>query len=330
MNEVIKRVAIVIIVIISIVVFGTAGFIYLEDLSFIDALYMTIITISTVGFGLVKPLTSAGKIFVILLILGGVSTVAYAVSTLLHLTLEEVFGEYFGRRRMLKQIERLKEHYIIAGYGRVGNQVAIEFAKAGRKFVVIENNPEKIEDLLNEGVLFIDGDATDDEILLKAGVKYAKGLIAALNTDADNVFITLSTKGLNDNITIVARANTPEAEAKLRAAGADKVISPYLIGARRMAAMLLQPVVSDYLDLVTHGEKLEYRLEELKIKENSPLNAVSIEDASIRQKTGALVLAIKREDKLNTNPKPDYRIMKGDSLVVLGTSDQLKSINEMI
>lgn len=331
MNQAKKRLVLVIFILLAVITYGTIGFVLFEKLSLLDALYMTVITVSTVGFGLIKPLTNTGKIFVIFLILGGVSTVAFGVSSLLQFTLEDILDEYFfRRRRMRRQIEKLEDHFIIAGYGRVGNQVAIQFAKSQKTFVVIENDSEKINDLLNEGVLFIEGNATENETLLKAGVKKAKGLIAALNTDADNVFIALTAKGLNKDIYIVARANKPEAEAKLKAAGADKVISPYLIGARRMAAMLIQPVVSDYLDLITHEEKLEYRLEELKIEQSSKLDNVSIENAHIRKRTGALVLAIKRDSKLNTNPLPDYIIKTGDSLVALGTSDQLEKLSELI
>jgi voltage-gated potassium channel len=231
---------------------------------------------------------------------------------------------------MQRAIEKLSNHYIIAGYGRVGTQIAIEFAKAKQTFVVAENDPDRVSELLNVGVLFIEGDATDDETLLKAGVERAKGLIAALNTNADNVFITLSARGLNKDLFIVARANTPDAEAKLKAAGANKVISPYLIGARRMAAMVLKPVVSDYLDLVTHGEIVEYRLEELSIKEGSSLHNVSIEDAHIRQKTGSLVLAVKRNGNLNTNPTPDYVLKISDKIVVIGTSGQLESLEKLL
>lgn len=322
----IKRFLAVIIILSLVVIYGTTGFMLIQKLSFIDALYMTFITVTTVGFGLLKPLDSIGKIFVITLVIGGVSTVGFAISTLVQYSVEGFLNDYFGRRRMRRQIEKLAGHYIIAGYGRVGHQIAIEFAKAKKKFLVIENDSEKINELLNEGVLFIEGDATQDETLIAAGVNDAKGLIAAINTDADNVFIVLTARGLNKDMTIVARANTPDAEPKLRSAGADKVISPYYIGARRMAALLIQPVVSDYLDLVTHGDVLAYRLEEFKIREGSKLDDKSIEDIHIRRTTGALVLAIKRDGELNTNPKPDYTLKAGDSLVALGTTEQVEKL----
>lgn len=321
-----RRILFIILTLSAVLVFGTAGFTFFLKLSFIDSLYMTVITISTVGYGLIKPLTSPSqKIFVIILILGGVSTVAYLVSTLFQFTLEEYFGR---RKRMQKQIQKLSNHYIIAGYGRVGKQIAIEFAKAKKEFVVIEKNEEMIKDLLNEGIYYIEGDATEDDTLIRAGIENAVGLTAALNSDADNVFMTLSAKTLNKNLTIVARANTQEAEAKLKAAGADRVISPSLIGARRMASMLLSPFISDYLDLISHSEKIEYRLEELTIEKNSTLADLSLESAAIRQKTGALVLSVKRGDKVNTNPDPSETLKPGDNLVVIGTSEQLQNLSK--
>jgi voltage-gated potassium channel len=325
-----KRFLAVLIIIALVIIYGTAGFMLIQKLSFIDSLYMTFITMTTVGFGLIKPLSSIGKIFVITLIIAGVSVVGFTVSVLVQYSVEGFLSDYFGRRRMNKHIEKLSGHYIIAGYGRVGHQIAIEFAKAKKKFVVIENDPEKINELVNESVLFIEGDATQDDILIEAGVKEAKGLIAALNTDADNVFIILTARGLSKDIKVVARASTAEAEPKLISAGANRVISPYSIGARRMAALLLQPVVSDYLDLVTHGDVLAYRLEEFKINEGSQLDDKSIEDIHIRRKTGALVLAIKRDGELNTNPKPDYALKANDRLVALGTSDQLEELEKLV
>ena len=331
MKSLIRRISLIIALLFAVVFIGITGFMLIEDLSLIDSAYMTLITISTVGFGLVEPLSNEGKVFVIFLIIGGVSLVAFGVTSILQITLQNLFEDYFmRRRRMRKLISKLSGHYVIAGYGRVGKQLATEFEKASKDFVVIESNTEETKELLDKGILFIEGDATQDEVLEKTGLEKAKGLIAALNMDSDNVFITLSAKGVNKNLIVIARANTPHSQNKLKAAGANRVISPYLIGARRMAALLLQPVVSDYLDLVMHGEGIEFKLEELEIQDKSSLNNKSIQDSHIRKNTGALVLAIKREEDLNTNPQPEYVLKPKDKAVVIGTAGQLENLHKHI
>lgn len=324
-----NRLRVVALILAVVVIIGTAGFWLIEHIPLLDALYMTVITVSTVGYKEIVPLSSGGKIFAIFLITIGVGTVFYAVGTFINVTIQEYLRHTFGRRRMEKKIEKVSGHYIIAGYGRVGKNVAEEFVKAGKDFVVVENDPEQIAELEEKGVIFIEGDATNDDILAKAGIKRAEGLVAAIRSDAENVFIVLSGRRANPKLFIVARANTIEAIDKLKAAGADRVVSPAIIGGRRMAALLLRPVVSDYLDLVSHGERLEYRLEEIELREGSPLDDKTISEADVRGKTGAMILAVKSAEKLNTNPPVDTLLKARDLLIVIGTDSQLKELEKL-
>lgn len=313
-----------------VVAIGTSGYIIIEKAPFLDALYMTIITVATVGYREVFPLSSAGKIFTIFLIPIGVGTVFYGIGTFVSIVVQDFLQQNIvGRRRMKKTIEKYSNHFIVAGFGRVGSNVAHEFVVAKQPFVVIENDPQLIPDIQEHGYVFIEGDATDDEVLLKAGVEKAKGLVAAIHSDADNVFIVLSARRMNPKIFIVARANSLQTVDKLKTAGADRVVSPAVIGGRRMAAWLLRPVVSDYLDLVSHGAKLEYRLEEIQISPDSELGNKTIGGSDIRGKTGATVLAIKSEDKINTNPSIKTELKTGDLLIVIGTDEQLKELEQM-
>ncbi len=324
------RLKVVLALLLTVVAGGTIGYMIIEGAPFLDALFMTVITVATVGYNEVFPLGAAGKIFTIILIPIGVGTVFYGIGTFISVAVQDFLEQNIvGRRRMEKKIEKLADHYIVAGFGRVGANVAHEFIAAKKPFVVIENDPQSILDLQEQGYIFIEGDATDDEVLFKAGIKKAKGLVAALHSDADNVFVVLSARDMKSDIFLVARANSLQAVDKLRTAGADRVVSPSVIGGRRMAAWLLRPIVSDYLDLVSHGAKLEYRLEEIMVSASSKLENRSIGEADIRGKTGALILAIKRGDKINTNPAIKTVVKADDLLIVIGTDEQLKSLEEM-
>ncbi|RJQ31549.1 MAG: potassium channel protein [Actinobacteria bacterium] len=328
--DILKRSAIIFTVLLVVLILGTVGNMLIVGLTFVDALYMTVITITTVGFGLERPLNASGKIFTIFLIFGGVGTATYAVTSVVQFIVQGYFRDILGRRKMTNQISKLKDHYIICGFGRIGQNIIKELVKNKKKFVVVEKNPEIVTDVQEAGYLVVEGDATDDAILESTNIKEAKGLVAALDDDADNVFIALSARRLKATIFIIARANAEETEGKLLAAGADRVVSPSIIGGRRMAATLLKPAILDYLDYVTHSEELEYHLEELKVMPGSKIADVSIADSHIRKNTGALVLAIKRGEELNTNPSTDTVILAGDNLIVLGTGDQLKSLSNVV
>jgi len=317
--------------VILILISGIAGYRLIEGWSFFDAFYMTIITVSTVGYKEVAPLSLGGKIFTLILIVGGVGTVVYALGIMVEFLVEGHFTGILGRRRMRKQIEKLKNHYIICGFGRVGEQISKELESASVPFVIIDNNAERISKCEQENLLNIEGDASEDQILEAAGLKKAKGLIAVVDNDADNVMVTLSAKGLNPEIFVVARAEYEESERKLKKAGANRVVSPSTIGGRRMAALLLKPLVCDYLDVVAHGENILFQLEETEIKQDAKIANMSIKNAGVRDKTGVLIMAVKKGDgKIITNPPPSVVLEAKDRLVVMGTKEQLEKWQSII
>lgn len=313
-----------------VIILGTLGYTWIEHWGLLDALYMTIITIATVGFHEVRELSSAGKIFTIFLIIGGVGTAGYTLGSLIEVMLEGYLGDIIGGRRMKRKIAELKNHYIVCGFGRVGQQVAREFKRAGAPFIVLDSNPEVKDRMDAEGVLYIQGDASDEEVLKEAGINRAKGLITAVDSDADNVYVTLTARVLRPDLFIIARTNLEGSEEKLKRAGANRVVSPYSIGGRRMASMLLKPVVSDFLDTALKGERLEFQLEEVDIKEGSPLEGLTIKEANIRGECGALVLSIHRKSgRFDTDVGPNSKIEPGDKLVVIGTREQLEKLERM-
>lgn len=323
-----RRIVIVLFILLILIVAGPAGYMLIEEMSYSEALYMTVITISTVGFHEVRPLSTAGMYYTIVIILIGVSALYFLVASLIIYTLKEVFRETFGRRRMDLRIRKLEGHYIICGYGRVGEVVADTMAESGVDFVVVEKDPARIGDAVDRGFLHIEGDATETSTLEQAGVRRAKGLVCALENDADNLFTALSARTLNKDIIIVTRCVSSDSIEKLEYAGADRVISPYEISGRRMATFLLKPGVYDYLDLVAHGTSLEYRLEELFIEPGSAIDGRTIGELDIKARTGALVLAVRKSesDSLNTNPDKNTRIDAGDMIVALGTEKDLAGL----
>ncbi len=310
---------------------GVIGYLYLEKISFLDACYMTLITISTVGFKEVKPLSTEGKIFTMVLIVAGVGVLFYTLGTAIEFFFEGHLTGFLELRRRRKMINHLVNHYIVCGYGRVGEQVAKELKKNKAPFVVIDIDSEKIEKCKKEGFLYLFGNASKEEMLIQAGVKKAKGLVAAVDTDADNVFVVLTARVLNPNLFIVARANEEETEEKLLKAGANRVVSPAVIGGRRMSNLLIRPLVCDYLDIVTHGHELEFQLEEQIISPNSILCGKSISENKLREKTGVLILAVKKKaGEFNTNPAPTTLLESGDTIVVMGTKGQLESLQNLL
>lgn len=314
-----------------ILVLGTAGYHFIEGWSFLDGFYMTLITISTVGFREVAPLTPLGKFFTAAIILAGISTAAYTLATVIEFMVEGHFSGLVGRRTMEKKVLQLENHYIICGYGRVGRQIAKELKSSNVPLVIIDHNPDSLEVCRKDSQLYIEGNAANDDVLKKAKIDEARGLVAASDSDPDNVFITLSARGLSSKLLIVARASQEGSFEKLRKAGANRVISPYLIAGRRMASLLLRPLVTDYLDIVTYAENLEFTLEEVEINSRSAISNLSIKDSNIRDKAGALVLAIrKKSGDIVANPSVDTLIEPGDKLVVMGTANQLKALERLV
>lgn len=309
---------------------GTVGYMLLEGWTLVDSVYMTVITLSTVGFGEVRPLGPAGRIFTAVLILVGVGSAAYVFSSLADYIIDGELHGSIQRRRMQRKIDALNNHFIICGYGRVGRQVVRELDTAGADMVIIDSRSSIFDDIDERRYFFVVGDASDDDVLRQAGVERAKGLVAATGNDADNVFITLSARAINRSLTIVARGILADAERKLRKAGADQVILPHAIGGRRIAGVLLQPTVVDFLDVVMHSGDLELWLEEIRLSAGSQLCRQTVGQARVRTETGANVLAIKTAaGKLLTHVTADYRLAEGDVLVSLGTRQQLQALSDL-
>ena len=309
-----------------VMVAGTLGYIVL-GFGLLDSLYQTVTTISTVGFREVHPLTASGKVFTMGLILVGVGTALYTFTVLLETLIEGHVHNLLGRRRMERDISKLSGHVIVCGWGRVGRVIADRVSRADQGIVVIDRNPDRLEAVPH---LRVQGDVTEDEILLQAGIDRARVLVAAVDTDADNLYVTLSSRALRPDLVIIARARTEAAEAKLRRAGADRVVNPQRIGGDRMAAFAMQPNVVDFLDVVMHDGSLEFRLEEVAVPVDSPLAGSSLAAAQIRERTGAMILAMRPPDgRFVTNPGPETVVQPEHTLIAMGTVTQLAALAAM-
>lgn len=325
-----KRILVLAGILFTIVIIGTGGFMMLEDNSVLDAFFMSVVLISTVGIG-TSPVTAAGKMLAVFLIVSGVGTLFYAFGTLLEFLVGGYLADLLEERSMKKKISELSDHYLVCGFGRVGEQVAREFVRTSVEFVIVDSNPDSIAHCREHGYLHIEGNAADDDILRSAGITRARGLVACVDSDADNVFVTLSARVIAPNLLIVARANFEESKSKLEKAGADKVVSPYAIGGREMATMMLRPMISDYFDVVTGGGELELRVEQLKLPPESPAIGKSIRDLRIRQQTGAAVLAVRKPGgDFNTNPDPDILLERNDIIITAGTPTEILSLEELL
>lgn len=311
---------------------GVIGYMFFEGWSFMEALYMTVITLTTVGYREVRDLDTTGQLWTMALLITGVGTLFYAAVSAVELAVEGAVQGYFERRRMRARIDKLNGHYVLCGFGRVGHQVAREFTRDGVPFVTVDNDPQKIEKCLAEGYLAMLGEASDDANLEEAGVQRARGLVAAVNSDAANVFVVLSAREINPGLHIVARASSDESAAKLKIAGADRTLSPYAVGGRRLASLATQPLIVDFLDIVTHGEKgIEFRLEEFSVPKESPLANQTIAQLQIGDKTGAMVLAIRTyEGRFDTTPSAQDTIRPNDTLIVLGTREQVTRLEALM
>jgi voltage-gated potassium channel len=319
------------IILIAIALIGIIGYEFIEKWSFLDSTYMVITTLFTVGYQEVQPPSSAGKIFTMFIIVGGVGSAIYAAGQAVEIIVEGEMSGYRKRRRMDKKISEMKNHYIICGFGRVGHQVAQAFETSRIPYVVIDSKKETLEELEMKSVPSIIGDATSDSVLVEAGILSAKGLIACSDSDVANVYVTLSARVLNPQLNIVARAGYKDTEKKLIMAGANRVISPYFISGIRMAALATQPVASDFLDLVTHGGQIDFKLYEMPVPEGSPLIDTSIAEAEIRAKSGALILAVRKGDGVfDLQPQAGSTISKDDVLVVIGTQVQFETLEKML
>lgn len=321
-----KKLKTVVLIILSIFFTGTIGFHILEDITLLDSFYMTIITISTVGYREVKELSPNGKIFTSFLILFGVSTVAYGYSVITSIIIEGELKQVWIFRRKKKMLEKLKNHYIICGYGRMGSYICKKLREEKIPFVVIDKNQSLQSHLDNEDYLYIIDDSSREEVLTLAGVERAKGLITVVSSDADNVYIVLTARQLNPNLYIIARAAEESSEQKMYKAGADKVISPYTIGGERMALAVLKPNVLDFIEIAVggKGQKGVLKMEEILVSEKSRLVGKTIMESQIREITGSIIIAVKKSDgRMEFNPKPKYKINAGDVFIALGSNEHL-------
>lgn len=322
-----RRLGGALILLLVVIVVGTVGY-WLLGFGAVDALYQTITTVATVGFREVEPLSTIGKFFTMALILFGVGATLYAFSVLIETLLEGRLLDLLGRRRMQRTIGSMHDHVIICGWGRVGKAIAAEVAEAGRDLVVIDIDESRLADT---DLAAICGDATDDAILIAAGIERASALVAAVDVDASNSFITLGARAMRPDLFIVSRARSVDSEEKLRRAGADRVVNPQNIGGARMAAFVLHPHVAEFLDVVMHERNLEFRLEELPITAGSPLVGTTLRETHLRDRTGALVLAVRRADgTFATNPSPDTLLEAGQVLIAIGTGDELDAVSALL
>lgn len=308
---------------------GTAGYMLVEGWSAWDAFYMTVTTVATVGFREIHPLTFAGQVFTILLIFGGVGTAFYTVTLLATIVVEGGLHRRFERRRVTRMLEQIKDHFIVCGYGRIGGIITAELNQQGVPLVVVERNPERVREATDRGWLAIEADASREDVLARAGIHRARGLIAAVGTDAENVFAVLTARVMRPDLFIIARVEADDAEPKLRRAGADRVISPYHIGANHMVQTALRPAVVDFVHLATSSERLDLTMEQVHIHEKSALAGQTIVGADIRQKFGVIIVGIKRAGgAMEFNPPAEAVMQAGDELVVLGRTESVKALEK--
>jgi len=310
---------------------GTLGFIFIEGYPPFDAFYMTIITISTVGYAEVHPLSHAGRVFNSFLIFFGVTIMLLAVGGMTQAIIELELNQYFGKRRNKKMIDKLHDHYIICGFGRVGRGAAAELQRAGVPFVVVDKNEDRAEWAMKEGMLAALADATDDETLRDAGVLRAKGLIATLQSDADNLFVILSAKALKPSLVVSARVAAEQTERKMRLAGADYVFAPYDMTGYRMAQVMLKPHVFQFIDFTTKNMGLDVGIEQVQVGVSSEFASRSLQELQLRRELGVIVLAIRKSDgRMLFNPPAEASIEGGDYLIVMGEPANLQRLEQRL
>jgi len=327
-----RRIVILVMVLMVVLAGGTAGFVLIEGWTVFDGLYMTVTTLTSIGYGETHPLTTRGRIFNLGLIAVGFTTLFALIGTLTQALIELEMG-VFKERRMDRKLSKIKDHFIVCGVGRVGRAVAREFDNAGVAYVIIEGDAARAKWALEHDVLLVLGDATREDVLHKAGVERARGLVAAVSGDAQNIYITLTARELNPGMKIVARAAEEDAEKSLRRAGADMIISPYSYTGHRIAQALLRPNVVDFLDTLVgpgHAREMSLHMEELRVGESSALSGKSLKDAGISRSLGVVILALKREGKgLAFNPSFDERLAQGDYLIAVGENAGLKKLESL-
>jgi voltage-gated potassium channel len=311
----------------AVIASGTLGYVIIEGWSAWDAFYMTVTTVATVGYREVNPLSRAGQVFTVGLVIGGVGAALYAFSAVTAFVVEGGWRTYLEERRYTRMIDALSEHYVLCGYGRIGSIIAREFQRQRIPFVVVDRNPDTVRRAGDAGYLAIEGDASREETLRRAHIDRARGLVAAVGTDAENVYSVLTARVLKPELFVIARAESEDSIAKLKRAGADRVISPYQIGAVQMAQTALRPAVVDFVEIATSSDNLELSMEQVKICERSSLDGRSLANAELRQRFGVVVVGIQRAGgRMEFNPSPDMVMRADDHLVVLGNAANLKQL----
>ena len=310
---------------------GTAGYMFIEGWPFIDALYMTVITLATVGFREVHELSLPGRIFTMVLIIVGVGFVFYLAGGIIQFMVEGRIRDILGRRKLEKELRKQKDHYIICGFGRVGSSICDLLASKPLGMVVIERNPERIARASDRHLLYVSGEATEEENLILAGVERARGLLAVLKTDTDNVYVTLTARQLNPKLFIIARGGEEKSENKLLAAGANRVVSPYLMGAHRIAQTILRPTVTDFLELTLVEKGRNIQMEEMPVDASSKLIDVALQDSRIRKDLDLIIVAVRKpEGQMLFNPSSQTKLQGGDMVVAIGEKQNLERLEKIL
>jgi voltage-gated potassium channel len=314
-----------------ILVVGTAGFVVIEGYSWFDGFYMTLTTITTVGYEEVRPLSHSGRVFNSFLILFGVTAMFLALGAMTQTIIELELQDQYGKRRKRRMIEQMHDHFIICGFGRVGRNASYEFQRAGVPFLVIDRNEQRVAKAESSGMLAIAADATRDDSLREAGVLRARGLIAALPSDAENLFIILSARTLNPKLTVVTRASEEEAEEKLRRAGADTVFTPYAVTGRQLADSLLRPHVVEFMDFARSNMGRKVTMEQVCVAPNTEFTKKTFGQLLELRRSGVIVLAIRRQGgETIFNPPPEFEISAGDFLIVMGDRSNLQKLEQIL
>jgi voltage-gated potassium channel len=320
-----------IIILLMVLFMGTAGYMLVEKWNVLDALYMTVITITTVGYREVGTVSKAGRVFTIFIIFTGMGIIAYILGMVAQAMVDLQIREIFGRRKLGKKIQSLKDHYIICGYGRIGKIICKELTANTIPTVVIDSASDIDTSLEGEGIPFIHDDATGENVLMAAGIERAKGLISVVASDADNLFITMTARVLKPELFILARADGEHTEKKLLRAGANKVAMPYLIGGHKMAQSIIKPAVTDFLEFTVHNRDMGLEMGELLVGEKSRLNGLTLIDSGIRKEMDVIIVAIRCDDgQMRFNPSSETRIRAGDTLIALGKSHDLEKLASIL
>jgi voltage-gated potassium channel len=324
------RLKVALLTVAAVIAFGTVGYRVIEGWPWFESLYLTTLLLASFGFANFQPGSEAGRGFTILLALCGVAVIAFAIASMTQLIIGGQIEAILGRRKMRREVGKLWSHYIICGYGRMGRMVAKELMAKPLPVVIVEKDPALVAQIDRDEINVVEGDATLEETLVMAGIERAKGLITVVSSDAENLYIVLSARGLNKNLVIVARAGEEKSEQKLIQAGANKVISPYMIGGMRIAQAVLRPNVVDFIELATQSEHMELQMEEIPIQKNSKLAGMTLKDSGIRIELGIIVVAIKKKSgHMEYNPPAMYTIGSEDTLIVLGQPERIKVLERL-